>query len=319
LSAIQKNKVKSSHCVTLAVLIVFCILPLFLRDSWVSVVAEMLIWGLAGTALNLIFGHCGMVSFGHAGFFAVGAYTFGLLLNYGLVPYSIAFISGVLAATLFGMIVGWFAIRLISHYFALFILAASMVIWTIASIWYGVTGGDDGLIGIPVPDIFLSITNSYYFILMVVAVCLFILYLIRQSPFGSALYAIRENRRRAGSIGINVRRYVYIAFVISAAFTGIAGILMVNFLQCVFVGYADFMRSGELLFLCLLGGMYNFMGPTVGAFVYLFLDKVVTRYTEYWPFVLGSLIIFIALFFRGGIMGFMEERYRVFKLKRGEL
>jgi branched-chain amino acid transport system permease protein len=315
----RKSRITSLHWVLFAVIIIMCILPLLVTESWVSIVAEMLIWSLAGTALNLIFGHCGMVSFGHAGFFGVGAYTFGLLLYYGLASYGVAFISGILAATLFGVIVGWFAIRLISHYFALFVLAASMVIWVIASVWYGVTGGDDGLIGIPVPEMFFSITNSYYFILLMVAICLFILYLIRQSPFGSALDAIRENRRRAESIGINVRRYIYIAFIVSSAFMGIAGILMANFVQCAFTGYADFMKSGEFLFICLLGGMYNFIGPTVGAFVFLFLDKIVTRYTEYWPLVLGCLIVFIALFFRGGIMGFMKERYRVFRFRGGRL
>lgn len=316
----RPNNITSSPWVKLLLVVaIMCILPLFLSKGWLGLVAEMLILALAAAGLNLILGDCGLVSFGHAGFFGLGAYVFGLLSVYHYVPFGVAFALAVIAVILWSFIVGWFVVRLVEIYFALLCLAFGQVVWVFARISYAITGGDDGLIGIPIPSILSSANASYYFILAIVAVCLFLLYLVRESPFGLALHALRENRTRAGCIGINTKWYIYRAFVISGTFTGIAGILMTFFLRCAFPGYAGFIKSGELLFICLIGGIYNFSGPIVGAFLYMVLDHIVTGFTEYWPLFMGFGIVLIAVFFRGGVVGFVMQRYRDFKLKRGEV
>jgi branched-chain amino acid transport system permease protein len=190
------------------------------------------------------------------------------------------------------------------------VLAFSQVVFVIVSVWYSVTGGDDGLNGIPIPGVLFSHANCYYFVSIIVAVCLRILYIIRQSPFGRALHAIRDNRARAGFIGINTRLYIYIAYVISGVFTGIAGILLVVLMHGAFPQYAGAVRSADLLFVCILGGMYDFSGPIVGALLYIVIQFLVYRYTEYWPLVLGTAVVSIAIFFRGGVVGFIAEKKR---------
>jgi branched-chain amino acid transport system permease protein len=313
----RKNRVIASLWLRIGlILVVFLLFPLFLDESDLSLVAEMLIFALAASALNILLGDCGIVSFGHAGFFAVGAYVFGLLSYYHIASFGPAIFLAVLAILIYAVVVGWFVVRLVEIYFALLCLAFAQVIWVVASVWYGVTGGDDGLNGIPVADWLYSMTASYYFILVVVAICLFALYIIRNSPFGRSLHALRDNRVRAGFIGINTKLYIYIAFVISGVFCGIAGILLVVLLHCAFPGYAGFIKSGDFLFVCLLGGMYNFSGPIVGAFLFILINFIVSRYTEYWPLVMGFGVLLIALFFRGGVVGFLTGKYQGYRMKK---
>jgi branched-chain amino acid transport system permease protein len=312
----MKNRIPFSPLLAIASIIMFCILPLIAGESGLSLVAEMLIMALAAAALNILLGDCGIVSFGHAGFFAVGAYTFGLLLYYHLANFWLAFILAMLVVVLYSVIIGWFVVRLVHIYFALLCLAFAQVIWVVVSVWYSVTGGDDGLNGVPVIHALYPTTTAYYFILAVAGICFFVLYLIRQSPFGRSLHALRDNRTRAGFIGINTRQYIYIAFIISGLFCGIAGILLVVLLHCAFPGYAHFIKSGDFLFVCLLGGMYNFSGPIVGAFLFMFLHFIISRYMEYWPLVMGLGTLLIALFFRGGVTGFITERYHAYRIRK---
>ena len=301
------------------IVILFFLLPLFLDDSALSLISEALLLALAGTALNILLGGCGIVSFGHAGFFAVGAYTFGLLLYHHLASFWIAIIFAILAVLLYAIIVGWFVVRLVEIYFALLCFAFAQIIWMITCLWFGATGGDDGLNGIPTPDFLYSISNRYYFILIAMGVCLLAIYLMRESPFGRYLHALRDNRTRAAFIGINTRQCIYVAFVISGLFCGIAGILMIIQLPSAFPSYGSFVKSGDFLFVCLLGGMYNFIGPLVGAFLMIFLNFFISRYTQYWPLCMGLGIILIALFFRGGVTGFITEGYRARKVNRRRL
>jgi branched-chain amino acid transport system permease protein len=315
-----QRMIGSTWVKAVGVVVLMCLFPLFMNENWLSLIIEMLLLALAASALNLLLGDCGIVSFGHAGFFGVGAYAFGLLAYYKIVPFGIAFLLGIVAVILFAVIAGWFVVRLVEIYFALLCLAFSQIIWVIVSAWYGVTHGDDGLNGIPVPNWLHSTTNCYYFVLVVVALCLAGLYLTRESPFGRSLRALRDNRTRASAIGIDIRKHIFIAFVISGLFCGVAGILLVVHLHCAFPSYVNFIKSGEFLFVCLLGGMYNYVGPIVGAFLYLFLHHLITRYTEYWPLVLGLGIVLIAIFFRGGVAGFVIEKTgRVFVAVRSYL
>ncbi|MEW6185386.1 MAG: branched-chain amino acid ABC transporter permease [Thermodesulfobacteriota bacterium] len=303
--------------VPIIVLTGLIILPLFIPVGWISLVNEMLILALAACGLNLMLGFAGMVSFGPAGFYAVGAYATALILINTPLPFALAFIAGPLIAAATAIIIGWFCVRLTHVYFALLTLAFAQIIHTIVFEWYSFTKGDNGIVDIPIPSILKSITHYYYFSLIIIVFCLILLWLIIKSPFGKALQAMRENAQRAESIGINVRLYQLSTFVLSGFFLGVAGSLFCGFNKNVFPNYAHWGKSTEMLVVCLLGGIYNFFGPIVGSVVYLFLDKVITGYTQYWPLVLGLIIITLLLFLRGGIAGFIAERLSL-RQRKGE-
>jgi branched-chain amino acid transport system permease protein len=308
LFAVRTNN-SSTRPILVLVLIALAALPLILTKGWLSLVTEMLILALAAGGLNLMLGYAGMVSFGPAGFYAVGAYATALILVYTSWPFGLAFMAGPLVAAAAAVLIGWFCVRLTQVYFALLTLAFAQIIHTIIFEWYDFTKGDNGIVDIPLPDLLRPIAHYYYFSLIVVVLSLGLLRMIVRSPFGKTMQAMRENPQRAESVGIPVRRYQLATFVISAFFLGIAGSLFCGFNKNVFPNYAHWIKSTEMLVVCLLGGIYNFFGPIVGSVVYLLLDKVITGYTQYWPLVLGLIIIVLLLFLRGGIAGFIAERW----------
>jgi branched-chain amino acid transport system permease protein len=215
-------------------------------------------------------------------------------------------------------VVGWFCVRLTHVYFSLLTLAFSQIIHTIIFGWYAFTKGDDGIVDIRVPAFLDSIPAYYYFTLIIVCISLGVIWMIVKSPFGKTLQALRENPDRTEFIGIHVRRYQLAAFVMSSFFLGLAGALYCGFSQSVFPDFGDIMKSTEMLVVCLLGGLYHFLGPMVGAIVYMFLDKTISSYTEYWPLVLGAVIILLLIFLRGGIVGFVLDRITVARQRKSE-
>jgi len=302
----------------LAVIVFLLILPLIVKENWVSLVNEMLIMALAGCALNLMLGYTGMVSFGPAGLYAVGAYTTAILLTRYGSPFAVAVICAPLLAGIIGGLVGWFCVRRSAVYFALLTLAFAQIIWTVIFEWYDFTGGDNGIVSIPIPEFFFTISHCYYFSLIIVGLSLFLLWTIVQSPFGKTLQAIRENPGRTEFIAIHLKRYQLAAFVLSSAFLGIAGSLYCIFSGSVFPDYAHWVKSTDMLVICLLGGFYNFAGPIVGSAVYILLSKMISKQTVFWMFFLGVIIVFLVLFMRNGIVGFISEKLTpVFKKASG--
>jgi branched-chain amino acid transport system permease protein len=299
---------KSGVCQA-AVFALLVALPFLISGGWLSIAIEILIMMLAACALNVILGYGGMVSFGPAGLYAVGGYTTALLLTKTGIPFAIAMIAGPIAAGVAGVIVGWFCVRRTAVYFALLTLAFSQIIWTIIFEWYGFTGGDNGIVGVPVADFLMPISHYYYFTLVIVTVFLIILWKIVNSPFGKTLQAIRENPGRTKFIGISVRRYQLVAFVISSVFLGAAGTLFCGFSHSVFPDYAHWIKSTDMLIICLLGGIYNFSGPIIGSIVYILLSKLISSYTMYWLLFLGIILVLLVLFMRGGVMGFISEKF----------
>jgi len=296
---------------------IFAALPLCVSTGWVSVVSEMLILAIATSSLNLLMGYTGLVSFGPAGLYAVGAYATALLIVRAGAPFGLAFIAGPIITAMVSVIVGWFCVRRTAIYFALLTLAFSQLIHTVIFKWYSFTGGADGIVGIPVPSFLFSINNYYYFTLACTVVCLLALWVIVNSPFGKALQVIRENPERAAFIGINVRRYQLIAFVIHGFFLGAAGSLFCGFSHSVFPTFAHWMKAIDMIIACLLGGMFNFFGPVVGSIAYTFLNKIIINFTEYWPLVLGTIVVLLVLFLRGGMAGFISEKF-IAIAERGE-
>lgn len=178
-------------------------------------------------SLNVVAGHGGLFQFHHAAFYGVGAYSTALILAKTNLPVWVAFVSGPVASALTGLLIGWFCVRLTRLYFGMLQISLGSLIWAIAFRWYGLTGGDDGIHGIPMPEFLSSLNQSYFFILSLVVACLVILYIIYRSPFGMTLQAIRDNPERCEAVGIDVRRHRLMGIVIATFFAGVAGVLFV--------------------------------------------------------------------------------------------
>ncbi len=287
----------------LIVLLLCAATPFFGSDYLVDIVAEMLIYALFALSLNIIIGYSGNVSFGHAAYFAIGGYVNAILLTtYGW-PLLPAFVAGVLAATLTAAVVAYFCTRLTDIYFAMLTMAFSMLVWAIAFKWRSVTNGDDGFTPVAVPAFIDDRTPFLYFTLAIVGVSVALLWLITHSAFGRTLVAVRENRGRASFVGIHTRRMRWQAFVIAGFFAGVAGVLFGMLHRGMFVESAFWTQSAQVLIMTLLGGIYSFFGPIIGAVALFMLERLTNEYTEYWPTVEGVILLIIVLFLPDGLVG----------------
>lgn len=310
----------------IALIILLILTPLFLSSFLMVFLTEMLIMILFAISFNLLFGYTGLLSFGHAAFFSIGSYVTGLVLLHVYPSIPLAFVTGVVAAAIAAWIIGYFCVRLDEIYFAMLTLAFGMMVHTIIWKWDRLTGGADGLVDIPRPNLNLllfevdlsSINSYYYFTLVLVAIALYILWIIVNSNFGLALRAVRENSERLQFVGINVRRYRLISFVISGFFCGLAGALFGPFLKSITPSLAFWTKSAEPVFMSLLGGTKIFLGPAVGAVIFMYLKEIISGYTELWMIYLGAILIGFVLFLPGGIVGFLNEKLRGRRLGRVE-
>jgi branched-chain amino acid transport system permease protein len=290
------------------ILLIIALVPLSGSRFYVFLVTDILIFGLFAISLNLLLGYTGLVSFGQAAYFGIGAYTCALLMNNASVAFLIAFAAAGVFGAAAAFIIGFFCVRLTKIYFAMLTLAFSQIVWAIVFKWNSLTGGDSGFIGIPFPQYLESRTRFYYFTFAVVVLSLFVLRKMVNSPFGRILTTIRENPERTEFIGINVKLFQLIIFVISGFFSAIAGALFGIFNHSIFPDMLFWPASAEVLIMTLLGGMYSFFGPVVGAAVLLYLRMQVASYTEYWPLILGIIMALILFFFPGGIVGFLKSQ-----------
>jgi ABC-type branched-subunit amino acid transport system ATPase component/ABC-type branched-subunit amino acid transport system permease subunit len=286
-------------------LLVLLVLPFVLGRAEVFLATEIIVLMLFATSFNLLFGYTGLVSFGHATYFGLGAYTLALLLKRYGAPFPVALLSAPVVSAIIALVIGWFCVRSIRLYFSLLTLAFGQLVWAIVFEWYDFTGGSDGIQGIPKPEVLSGLTPMYYFVLVVVAVCLVLLWFIANSPFGWALKAIRDNPHRAQFLGINERQYKLMAFTIAGAFAGVAGALFSLFQGFADPGLLDWTRSAEPLFMSLVGGMHYFLGPVVGAGVVTWLRKFTSSFTEYWPLVFGIILLAMVIGLSEGIVGFV--------------
>ena len=274
--------------------VVLALAPLALPPFFLQLLTEIAIVGLFATAFNLLMGFGGMVSFGHAAYFALGAYAAALLVKRAGVPMLLALPAAPLAAAAGALLFGFFIVRLTHTYFAMLSLAFAQIVFTVIFKWKSLTGGDDGLLDVWPPVMLKSPAAYYYFTLATVALSLFVLHSVSESPFGYALRSVRENPRRARFIGINVRRLQLLAFVISGAFSGLAGGLFAFYNGSVFPDFAYFTKSFEPLVVALLGGAQSFFGPLAGAFGFKILEWLVSRqWPVYWPLFLGTIVVLV--------------------------
>jgi branched-chain amino acid transport system permease protein len=274
---------------------------------YVSLATEIMILALFASSLNLLTGYGGMVTFGHAAYFGVASYALAILVKKAGVSLLTAFIVCPLFSLAAAAVFGFFCVRLTRVYFAMLTLAFAQIVYTVVFQWYALTGGDNGIPGMWSGGIIPSSVDSpvgyYYFTLILVSASLGTLYLIVSSPFGLALKATRENPQRTQFVGLNVRLHQYVAFVLAGFYAGVAGALFTFLKGGAYPDFVFWTKSAEPLVVSILGGMSYFSGPIVGAAVFQILQFVTNKYTEYWPLVLGAILVLLVLAAPRGLVG----------------
>lgn len=285
--------------------------------GYTGLATRMIVLGLAAMSLNFLLGFTGVLSFGHAAYFGLGAYGAGMLLKYLYPSTALAIIVGVLVGTIAAAIVGALIVKLRGIYFAMVTIAFGQMFYFIAFRWSSVTGGDDGLTGwkrVPLDlgftqiDILKNAEAFYYLVLLIFAVSVGIMALLLRSPFGRTLLAIRENERRARFLGIPVEWHIWLAFVISCFFVSVAGTL-----YALLNNFADphtlhWTLSGNIVIMAVIGGMRSFWGPLVGAAIFVALQDYISSYTQNWMFFIGTFFVLIVLFFPRGVLGIIRRK-----------
>ena len=298
------------------------IIPLLFPSlQFVNIVSEMLIMALFAVSLNLLIGYTGLVSFGHCAFFAIGSYSVGIMLQrFGpSLPYAIplTLLCGMVLSGIGALIIGYFCTRLTEIYFAFLTLAFSQIIYSIIVKWEGFTGGDQGLVGgLPKPPLnFFGLVidmkspySIYYLVVIATVLSFFLLKIVVESPFGWILRSIRGNSERIRFVGINVRTYQIMIFVISGIFTGLAGGLMALHISGSYPDHAHWTKAAEPIFMIMIGGMEVFAGPILGAILVTQVSAFIVAYAGVglWGLIFGSLLIAFLMFGRRGILDLLS-------------
>lgn len=284
------------------------IAPHVISEFYLLILGEALIMSLFALSFNLLFGTMGQLPFGQAAFYGLGGYGMAMLLTKLQVNFWLSFVAGIGIAALVGLLVGLFCVRLRGIYFSILTLAFGQLIFVIIYKWHDFTGGDDGIQGVFPPEFLKDPIAYYYFILLVFGLSAVILWRIINSPFGYTLQAMRENSERTEFLGIPIARYQLIAFVISAAFTGLAGALWAPFYRSVAPSTLMWIKSGEPVMATILGGAGLFFGPVLGTFLITFVHAYLLGFTHFWPIIMGTLILLVIFLLPGGILGFIKEK-----------
>ncbi len=301
----------------LTALILFLLfLPILAGKYIIYMVIQILTLSVFAMGFNLLLGYTGLLSFGQAGFFAMGAYASAkILLIFPSLLVGVA--AGMIAGGISALILGYLCVRHTRIYFSMLTLCFGMMIYSIAWKWREVTGGDDGLVGIPrapfeIPGI-LSINmnpmeNYYYFVLAISLFAIFILYRFVNSPFGLTLRGIRDSENRVSFAGISIRNYRLLSFTLAGLYAGLAGSLVPPLENTVTPPLAHWTHSAEPVMVTLLGGIHTFSGPIVGSVLFYLIKDMIVRYTQYWLIWFGSIVVFLVLVFRGGVVIFFSQR-----------
>ena len=286
-------------------------LPFALSDFWLFIAIEVLAFALYAVSFNVLLGYGGMLSFGHAAFFGVGGYAAAILLKRAGLPPTLAFalvpLVALVLSALVALLIGFFSVQRSGIYFAMLTFAFQMLLYTLALKATGITGGDDGMTGLKPPGVLARPFYYYYYALAIVVPALYVLYRLVSSPFGFTLRALRANPRRVQYIGVNVRAHQLAAFVVSGAFAGLAGGLFALSTGNVFPGWLNWTASATPIVMAVLGGVHTFLGPAVGAAVYVVLEVLISGKTEYWPLAMGVIIVVLVLLMPEGLSGFRRK------------
>jgi branched-chain amino acid transport system permease protein len=298
---------KARHAAPLAAAAALLALPFGLTDFWVFISVEVLAFALYAVSFNVLLGYGGMLSFGHAAFFGVGGYTAALIVKQSGLPPALAVACLPLAAMAVSaaaaLVIGFFAVRRTGIYFAMLTFAFQMLLYTIALKATPLTGGDDGLTGFKPPGLLAQPIAYYYFTLTITGASLYVLHCVVISPFGYTLRALRANALRVQYLGIDVGAHRLAAFVVSGAFAGLAGAIFALSNGNVFPAWLDWTASATPVVMAVLGGTTSFLGPALGAAVYVVLEVLISGRTEYWPLAMGIIIVILVLLMPEGLVG----------------
>ena len=283
--------------------------------GYTELATRIVVMGLAAMSLNFLLGFTGVLSFGHAAYFGLGAYGTAMAIKYWGVGSIPAIVLGVIVATIAAMIIGALITKLRGVYFAMVTIAFGQVFYFVAFRWNAVTGGDDGLTGwrrLPINfgfaklDIVQNDRAFYYFALAIFAVCVAAMAVLLNSPFGRSLIAIRENERRARFLGVPIEFHVWLSFVISCLFVSAAGGLYALLNNFIDPRALRVDLSGNLVIMAVLGGMRSFWGPLIGAAIFVALQDYVSSQTQNWMSVIGLVFVLVVRFFPRGVLGMLR-------------
>ena len=278
------------------------------QPFYLDLVRRVMIFAIAALSLNLILGYGGMISFGHAAYLGIGAYAVGVLAHYGIDNGFLQWALAVGASALVALAIGAVSIRTSGVYFIMITLAFTQMLY-----YLGISieefGGDDGM-RLQVKSQFglIDLNNTiafYYLVLAILVLFLFLGHRLVNSRFGMVIRAARSNEARTRSIGFSPYPYRLAAFVIAGAMCGLAGALLVNHTAYLTPEFMNWTRSGELMFMVILGGIASIAGPVLGAFALLFLEDALSGWTEHWQLILGPLLVLSVLFFKRGLAGLL--------------
>ncbi len=279
--------------------------------------SRVLIYALAAMALNFLLGFTGVLSFGHAAYFGLGAYGAAMTIKYLAPSTPLAILDGVVVGTVAAALIGPMIVRLRGVYFAMCTIAFGQVFFFIAFQWSSVTGGDDGLtawhrmpidLGFTSIDILNDNKSFYYLALAMFAVAAGVMGWLLRSPFGRTLLAIRENERRARFLGIPVDRHIWMSWVISCCFASLAGTLYALLNDFVDPRALRWDQSGTFVIMTVLGGMRSFWGPLIGAAIFLVLQDQLSSHTQNWESFIGLFFVLVVLFFPRGVLGLIKRK-----------
>ena len=285
--------------------------------GYTELASRVIVLGLAAMALNFLLGFTGVLSFGHAAYFGLGAYGAAMTIKYLAPSTPLGIVVGVAVGTLAAALIGALIVKLRGVYFAMVTIAFGQVFFFIAFRWNNVTGGDDGLtgwqrqmvnLGFAHIDILGNDKAFYYLVLAVFAVAVGIMALLLRSPFGRTLIAIRENEQRARFLGIPVEQHIWLAFVISCLFVSLAGTLYALLNNFTDPRALRWDLSGNFVIMAVLGGMRSFWGPLIGAAIFVVLQDYVSSQTENWMSFIGLFFVLVVLFFPRGVLGIFKRK-----------
>jgi branched-chain amino acid transport system permease protein len=291
------------------VVALLALLPWILARHQLSILTELLIFAAFAMSLDLLMGYSGMVSFGHAAYFGLGAYGSALCLLNFATPLPVALGAGALLAAAVAWPVGYLCTRASGIYFGMLTLAFAQLLYTVAFKWRDLTGGSDGLTGVPKTALWpggiaTAGPHAYYFVVLTVFVLAFVACRgVVASPFGRALEAIRENERKFATLGQDPRQLKVAVFVVAALVAGVAGALSAPFRGFASPELMFWVLSGQALMMVIIGGMGTLVGPALGAAIFLLLQEIASSYTEHWMLLNGMIFVVIVIFFPGGLVG----------------
>jgi branched-chain amino acid transport system permease protein len=296
---------------TLAGLIFLVALPAWAPLFWINVGSQMLIFAIFALSIDLVLGYGGMPSLGHAAFYGAGAYAAALVALHLPPSLPLMLAVGVLAGAIVAAVIGGLALRAQGIYFLMLTLAFGQMLWALALRWTSVTGGSDGLFGIPRPPLQLgqiaavsiATPRSFFLLVLVCAAAIVaVLFALIRSPFGKSLVAIRENDRRARAAGYAPFAFRWAALVMSGAVAGLAGVLAALFNGYANPGQLHWTTSGLGLVAVILGGSRSLLGPILGASVIILTQTALSSLSDHWELLLGSMFVLVVLYLPGGVV-----------------